>query len=53
MLFFRGIFLLELMPPKLGWAFFITIVRENIANRRETSRISVNSCPIRAAFGVF
>ena len=35
------------------WAFFITIVREKLANRGESSRISVNSCPIRAAFGIF
>ena len=32
---------------------FITIVRENLANRRQSSRISVHSCTIRAAFGVF
>ena len=32
---------------------FITIVRENLANRGELSKISVNSCPIRAAFGIF
>ena len=32
---------------------FITIVRENLANRGDSSRISVNSCPIRAAFGIF
>ena len=32
--------------------FFITIVRENLANRHESSGISVNSCPIGAAFGV-
>ena len=44
---------MELMPLKHGWAFFITIVRENLANRSESSQISVNSCPIRAAFGVF
>ena len=30
----RGTFILELMPPKHGWAFFITIVRENLVNRR-------------------
>ena len=46
----RGTFILELMPPKHRWAFFIAIVREN---RRDSSRISVNSCPIRAAFGIF
>ena len=28
-------------------------MRENLANRVETSRISVNSCPIRAAFRIF
>ena len=33
--------------------FFITIVREKLANRGKSSRISVNSCPIRAAFGIF
>ena len=33
--------------------FFINIVRENIANCGESSRISVNSWPIRAAFGIF
>ena len=33
--------------------FFVTIVRENLANRGESSRISVYSCPIRAAFGIF
>ena len=38
--------------PKHVQAFFITIVRENLANRVESSRISVNSCPIRAAFGI-
>ena len=32
---------------------FINIVRENLANRVESWRISVNSCPIRAAFGIF
>ena len=32
---------------------FLTIVSENLANRGESSRISVNSCPIRAAFGIF
>ena len=32
---------------------FITIVRENLANRGESSRISVNTCPNRAAFGIF
>ena len=30
----RGTFILELMPPKHVKAFFITIVRENLANRR-------------------
>ena len=49
----RGTFILELIPPKHRWAFFITIVRENLANRGDSSRISVNSCPIRAAFGIF
>ena len=39
--------------PKHVWAFYITFVRENLANRGESSRISVNSCPIRAAFGIF
>ena len=39
--------------PEALWAFFITIVKENLANRGESSRISVNSCPIRAAFGIF
>ena len=39
--------------PKHVWAFFITIVRENLANRGESSRISVNLCPIRVAFGIF
>ena len=34
-------------------AFFITIVRENLANRGESSLISLNSCQIRAAFGIF
>ena len=32
--------------------FLIIIDRENLANRRESSRISVNSCPIRALFEV-
>ena len=41
------------MPPKHRWAFFITIVRENLANRGDSSRISVNSGSIRAAFGIF
>ena len=49
----RGTFILELMPPKHGWALFISIVRENLGNRHESSRISVNSCPIGAAFGAF
>ena len=44
---------MELMPLKHVWAFFITIMRENLANRGESSRISVNSCQIRAAFGIF
>ena len=35
------------------WAFFITVVREQLANRGESSRISVNSCTIRDAFGIF
>ena len=50
----RGTFIFELMPPE-AWVglFFITIMRENLANRRVSSRISVNSCPIHAAFGVF
>ena len=39
--------------PKHVRAFFIDIVRENLANRVESSRISVNSCPIRAAFRIF
>ena len=33
--------------------FFITIVRENLANRGESPQIAVNTCPIRAAFGIF
>ena len=45
------------MPPMprsmYGPFFFITIVRENLSNHGESSRISVNSCPIRAAFGIF
>ena len=49
----RGTFILELMPLKHGWTFFITIVRENFGNRHESLWISVNSCPIHAAFGVF
>ena len=32
---------------------FIAIVRENLANRGKSSRISVYVCPIRAAFGLF
>ena len=36
-----------------GWAFFITVMREKLVNLHELSRISVNSCPIRAPFGVF
>ena len=36
-----------------GWAFFITIMREKLVNLHESSRISVNSCQIRAPFGVF
>ena len=44
---------MELMPPKHRWAFFITIVRENLANRGDSSQISVNSCPTRAGFGIF
>ena len=40
--------------PKHVWVFFfITIVRENIADLGESSGISVSSCPIRAAFGIF
>ena len=39
--------------PKHVRAFFIAIVRENLANRVESSRISVNLCPIRAAFRIF
>ena len=38
---------------KTVWAFFIIIVRENLANRGESSRISINSCTIRALFGIF
>ena len=49
----RETFILELMPQKHVWAFFITIVGENLSNRGDSSRISVNSCPIRAAFGIF
>ena len=49
----RGTFILELMPPKHVWALFITIVRENLANRGELLLTSVNSCPIRATFGIF
>ena len=47
--------MLELMPRSMYGPFFITIVRENLANRGESSRISVtcNSCPICAAFGIF
>ena len=49
----RGTLIFELMPLKHGLAFFITIVRINLVNRGESLRIFVNSCPIRAAFGVF
>ena len=42
-----------MLPPKHRWTFFITVVRENLANYHESPRISVNSCPIRAAFGIF
>ena len=53
----RTVYLLK--PSSLIWHLmpylflFITIVRENLANRGDSSRISVNSCPIRAAFGIF
>ena len=40
------------MPPKHVKAFFITIVKENLANCGQSLRIAVNSCPIRAAFGM-
>ena len=39
--------------PKHVRAFFIAIVRENLANRGESSRISVNSCPVHVAFCIF
>ena len=32
---------------------FLTILRENLPNRGDLSHISVKSCPIRAAFGIF
>ena len=41
------------MPPKHRWALFITIVRENLENRGDSSRISVNSCPIRHILNSF
>ena len=44
---------LELMPPKHGWAFFITIVREILVNRHESSGVSLNLCPIRTEFDIF
>ena len=44
---------MELIPLKLRCFFFITIVRESHEYRRDSWRISVNSCPIRAAFGIF
>ena len=40
-------------PRSMDGPFFITVVRENLANHHELPRISVNSCPIRAAFGIF
>ena len=43
----RGTFILELMPRSMYGPFFITILRENLANRGESSQISVKSCPIR------
>ena len=49
----RGTFILELIRLKHEMAFFMTIVRENLANRGDSSLISVNSSPISAAFGVF
>ena len=33
--------------------FLITIVRVSLANRGESLLFSVNSCPIRAAIGVY
>ena len=39
--------------PKHVRAFFIAIVRENLANRVQSSRISVNLCPNCAAFRIF
>ena len=33
--------------------FFITIVRDNLVNCGDLSRVSVNSCSICAAFDVF
>ena len=44
---------MEPMPSSMYGPFFITIVRENLSNHGESSRISVNSCPIRAAFRIF
>ena len=32
---------------------FISIKRENLVNRHEALPISVNLCPIHAAFGIF
>ena len=57
-MFIYFIIYLESKVPKIPiiihrWALFITIVRENLANRGDSSRIFVNSCPIRAAFGIF
>ena len=49
----RGTFILELMPRSIDWPFFITIVREKLANCGDSSRISVNSYPICDAFGIF
>ena len=49
----RVTFILELMPRSIDGPFFITIMRENLANRGDSSRISVNSCSIRSAFGIF
>ena len=37
----------------MGLFFYINILRKNLANRQESSLISLDSCPIRAAFGVF
>ena len=46
----RGTFILEMMPLEACMGLFYNY---RVRKSRESSRISVNSCPVHAAFGMF